>query len=172
MAQKDKGSFRDPSGHVFTHQGRILRSVTKHGAEKYEAVRDAGLLDALYDKGFIVKTTELSAAENKKLNIADGDSEYLLEHEKIPYISYPYEWSFEQLKTAALHHLEMQLFCFDKGFILSDATAYNIQFIGARPVFIDILSLRPYKQGEFWQGYQQFCMQFLYPLILQAKARY
>ncbi len=174
MAQKDKGSFRDPSGYVFTHHHRVLRNVTKHGAEKYEAVRDAGLLDALYDKGFIVKTTELDAQEKKKLgfidkNFTDEGCAYLLEHEVIPYISYPYEWSFEQLKTAALHHLELQLFCFDKGFVLSDATAYNIQFIGARPVFIDILSLRPYMQGEFWQGYQQFCMQFLYPLILQAK---
>ncbi len=167
--EKDSGSFRDPSGCVYLRDERVFRTVTPYGAKHYEAIRDAGLLNELYQKGFIVKTTQLDDKEKQKLAFADQDCTHLLEHEKIPYISYPYEWSFQQLKKAALHHLDLQLFCFDKGFVLSDATAYNIQFIGAKPVFIDILSLKPYEKGEFWQGYQQFCMQFLYPLLMQAK---
>ena len=63
------------------------------------------------------------------------NSDFLLEHKKIPFISYPYEWSFEQLKDAALHHLDFNIFLLEKNFQLSDATAYNIQFIGNKPIF-------------------------------------
>ena len=117
----------------------------------------------------IVASRELDADEIKELPEHYADHAYVLEHQKIPYISYPYEWCFGQLRAAALHHLELQIEAFASGLSCSDASAYNIQFIGGKPVFIDILSLRPYKEGEYWQGYTQFCRQFLYPLLLQAK---
>ena len=44
------------------------------------------------------------------------------------------------------------------GFTLSDATAYNIQFAGSAPVFIDHLSFRPYREGEIWAAHRQFCI--------------
>lgn len=93
---------------------------------------------------------------------------YVLEHPRIPFISYPYEWSFEQLKAAALLHLDLQLALLDDGTVLSDASAYNVQFIGSKPIFIDFLSLRPYVEGEFWSAHRQFCEQFLNPLLLRA----
>ncbi len=92
----------------------------------------------------------------------------MLEHPRIPFISYPYEWSFSLHKQAALHHLDLHLAALDNGFTLSDATAYNIQFQGTRPVFIDHLSLIPYNEGDIWLGHRQFCMQFLNPLICWA----
>ncbi|MBB72261.1 MAG: nodulation protein NoeA [Legionellales bacterium] len=92
----------------------------------------------------------------------------MLEHERVPYVSYPYEWCFYQLKDAALHHIDFQLYLLQNDVVLKDASAYNIQFIGAKPVFIDLLSLASYQQGEYWLGYRQFCTQFLNPLLLRS----
>ena len=93
----------------------------------------------------------------------------LLEHPRIPFISYPYEWPFGLLKRAALFHLELHQQALEEGFNLIDGTAYNVQFDNCKPVFIDTLSLRPYTEGEYWLGYRQFCEQFLNPLLLTAK---
>jgi ribosomal protein L11 methylase PrmA len=94
-----------------------------------------------------------------------GPAGRVLEHPRLPFISHPYEWSFEALRTAGLHHLDIHLEILDAGLTLSDASAYNIQFIGTRPIFIDLLSFRPYRDGEMWGGYRQFCEQFLNPLL-------
>merc|ERR1712167_500446 len=80
--------------------------------------------------------------------------------------SYPYEWTFDQLKDAALHHLNFQIFLLNKNCVLRDASAFNIQFIKGKPIFIDILSLKKYEDGEYWIGYKQFCENFLNPLLL------
>ncbi|MDX1486520.1 MAG: class I SAM-dependent methyltransferase [Alphaproteobacteria bacterium] len=98
---------------------------------------------------------------------AEGD--IVLEHPKISFWSYPYEWPFGALKAAALAHLNIQIELLDQGIALSDASAYNIQFIGPRPVFIDTLSFRRYRENEHWIGHRQFCEQFLNPLLLRAR---
>jgi ribosomal protein L11 methylase PrmA len=90
-------------------------------------------------------------------------------HPKLEYLSYPYEWTFSALKAAALLHLDFHIDLVGEGFTLSDATAYNIQFRGTKPVFIDHLSIVPYEEGALWAGQRQFCMQFLNPLLLWAK---
>ena len=92
----------------------------------------------------------------------------MLKHARIPFISYPYEWPFGMLKDAALLHLKLMLSALDAGMILKDSSAYNIQWEGAAPVFIDIPSFEVLGKGEPWIGYRQFCELFLYPLMLQA----
>ena len=159
------GSFRDPGSRVFERDGRIFRAIWQRSAADYEAVRDSGLLQELVDRGMLVATRELDPAE---VNIAP-EPVYILEHERLPFLSYPYEWPFALLQRAALFHLDLQLTALDRGFTLSDATAYNIQFLATRPVFIDHLSFRPYVESEVWTGHRQFCMQFLNPLILWSK---
>ena len=72
------------------------------------------------------------------------------------------------LKDAALLQLDLTLAALDEGMTLKDATAFNIQWVGSRPTFIDIGSFTRYEPGEPWVGYRQFCQQFLYPLLLQA----
>lgn len=159
------GSFRDPSGYVYTSGNRVFRTVTESARNKYEFIRDNIVVSKLQDQGRIIKAREIDCSEwpSNIQNVA-----YLLEHPRIPFISYPYEWSFEQLREAALHHLELQMDLLDFGITLSDATAYNIQFVGPKPIFIDFLSLRPYVEGEFWWSHRQFCEQFLNPLLLRA----
>ena len=52
--------------------------------------------------------------------------------------------------------------------ITKDASAFNIQFVGTKPVFIDIGSFERARRGEPWAGYRQFCELFLNPLYVQA----
>jgi ribosomal protein L11 methylase PrmA len=161
---RDAASFRDPSGHVHHRDGRILRTVTARAAPHYEHVRDAGLLRRWMERGWLVGTVEVPVPAD----LAAEDIRVIVEHTPIPFVSYPYEWSFGALKTAALLHLDLQLDALEHGVQLSDASAYNVQFDGARPVFIDLLSLRRYEPGEYWTGHRQFCEQFLNPLLLRA----
>lgn len=161
----DAGSFRDPSGRVFEHEGHIYRTVHEFGRTAYETVRGAEVVERLIADGSLISAKEV---ERQSWPADIGGSAYLLEHPVVPFISHPYEWSFNQLKAAALHHLDLQIALLQQEIVLSDASAYNIQFIGPRPLFIDFLSLRPYRKGEYWQGHRQFCEQFLNPLLLRA----
>ena len=92
----------------------------------------------------------------------------VLEHARVPVVSYPYEWSFGMLRDAALLQLDLTLAALDEGMTLKDATPFNVQWIGSRPTFIDIGSFTAYEPGAPWAGYRQFCETYLYPLLLQA----
>lgn len=161
------GSFRDRGGRVYRSGDRIFRSVRASAAPAYEAARDSGLFDRLADRGMIVPLKEVQPPA--QLAAEDPEATYWLEHPRLPFISHPYEWPFSLWKAAAIHHLDVQLEALAMGFALSDATAYNIQFEGVRPLHIDQLSFRPYRDGELWVGHHQFCCQFLNPLVLWAK---
>ncbi|MHC8508415.1 MAG: methyltransferase domain-containing protein [Rhodospirillales bacterium] len=159
------GSFRDPSGRVFTHDGRIFRTVTTHAIEEFRAVQQSGLYDQLAAEGALAGLREVDRA---KFDLP-ADVETVLEHDKLTFVNYPHEWPFSALKAAALLHLDIHLRALDLGVTLSDASAYNIMFEGARPVFIDHLSFRRHREGEFWLGHRQFCEQFFNPLVLYAR---
>ncbi|MDP6564936.1 MAG: class I SAM-dependent methyltransferase [Alphaproteobacteria bacterium] len=135
-------------------------------ADDFRQVLAAPAYQHLIDDGWLIGSQVLSAAA---CPIAVPDGGMALEHPRIPFISYPYEWSFAALRAAALLHLDLHLKCLEDDITLCDGSAYNIQFIGARPVFIDHLSLRPYRDGEPWAGYRQFCEQFVNPLLISAK---
>jgi len=160
------GSYRDPSGYVYSYKNRFFRSITKNYESVYVALKDSRLIDKSINHGYLIETCELDKRDDSKVM---DDASFVLEHKRVPFISYPYEWTFSQLKIAALHHLEFQIFLLENNAILRDASAYNIQFIGAKPVFIDLPSMALYREGEYWYGYKQFCEQFLYPLLLNAK---
>jgi ribosomal protein L11 methylase PrmA len=165
LAIADAGSFRDPSGKIYARGGEIYRAVMGHAANEFEAFKKSGLLDTMISKGTVVSTEEVDA---KVLAQTGVDPSMVLHHAKVPFISYPYEWSFPLLKAAALLHLNVQVEALRGGFSLSDSTAYNVQFNGVKPVFIDVLSFRKYVDGEIWAGHRQFCEQFLNPLLLRA----
>ena len=163
----DKGSFRDPAGKIFYHLNKVYRLVSSSGKNRISFLLKQDLIHRSHQNNFLIKSKIL---ENNDILKLDLDKESLvIEHEKIPYISYPYEWSFSQLKTAALHHIDFHLFLLDNDATLIDASAYNIQFIGSNPIFIDLLSIKKYEEGEYWYGHKQFCENFLNPLILSSK---
>jgi hypothetical protein len=157
-------SFRDPSGFVFTRDGVLYRQVNRVFRDEFEAVTASGLYDELAGSRLMVPhrlaSLELAASE---------DAVAVLEPEPIPFISYPYEWSFGQLRDAGLLTLELQERALVRGLTLRDASAYNVQFEGGRPVFIDTLSFEPRKEGAPWMAYRQFCEHFLLPLALMSR---
>ena len=159
------GSFRDPSGRVYRFGDGIYRTVARSFAADFEFVDSTGILEQLASCGLVIPAKKVDAAI---LGSAVGEVAYVLEVPKLPFISFPYEWPFPALKAAALLHLDILLAAVEQGVTLSDASAYNVQFQGARPVFIDHLSFRRYRDGEVWAGYHQFCEQFLNPLLLRA----
>jgi len=157
-------SFRDPSGFVFLHDGMVHRQVNNVFADNYDALISSGLYDKLVERKLLIAHEE----------ITDGsvpgtcDCYRILKPQQIPFVSYPYEWSFSQLKDAAMLTLKVQHEAIRHGFILKDASAYNVQFLDSRPVFIDTLSFDTYTPGTPWVAYKQFCQHFLAPLALMA----
>jgi ribosomal protein L11 methylase PrmA len=159
-----EGSFRDPQGHVYTSEDRIFRVINKSGESKFNILNNSLILEKSINSGYLVKTWI-----PRKDQLPFGYQDKLIyEHQKIPYISYPYEWSFSQLKEAALHHLNYQIFLLGNNFHLNDSSSFNIQFIGAKSIFIDSFSITPYKEGDFWYGQKQFLEQFLNPLLFSS----
>ena len=165
--QRDRGSFRDPDGFIVRQGDRIFRIVLASAAERWRQFAASGLAAELQSAGLLVRTQEVAAEPlASELNLPDGA--IVLAHERIPFISYPYEWTFDMLRDAALLHLEIVERSLQHGWILKDATAYNVQFDGVKPLFIDVLSFSPLPAGEPWAGYNQFCRMMLYPLLLEA----
>jgi ribosomal protein L11 methylase PrmA len=160
----EAGSYRDPAGAVYDAGPDIYRTVTSLGIAEFEQVWATGYLQSLVEKSWLVPVERLDPTDTP----GAADTRALLRHPRLSFISYPYEWSFQALKSAALLHLDIQIDALAHDIALVDASAYNIQFVGPRPVFIDHLSFRPYREGELWIGHNQFLEQFLNPLLLRA----
>ena len=163
----DSGSFRDRSARVFHCGDEVYRALTVESQATWRRVSEESFFQRMMATRQIVPTDELSADEFKTFPLPDGIAA-VLRHERIPFISYPYEWSFAMLREAALLHLEILSDAVRSGWILKDASPYNIQFVGAKPVFIDIGSFTMLIDGEPWLAYRQFCELMLFPLLLQA----
>jgi hypothetical protein len=156
-------SFRDPSGYVFTSDGVLYRQVNRIYQSNYDRLTASGLYQALVDAGLLIAHQEV------EVEPLDAASCYkIIQPERVDFISYPYEWSFSQLKDAALTTLEIQKKALEHGMTLKDSSAYNIQFHHGLPVMIDTLSFENYEEGQPWVPYRQFCQHFLAPLSLMV----
>lgn len=163
----EPGSFRDRTARVFYHQGRIFRGLTDAASKEWQTLAATSFFRRFTADGRIVPTEQRDLS-SVPLAATGQPWTAVLEHETIPFVSYPYEWSFEMLKDAALLQLDLVLAALDEGMTLKDASAYNVQWKGASPVFVDVASFQARRPGEPWVGYRQFCQMFLYPLLLQA----
>jgi hypothetical protein len=156
-------SFRDPAGFVFRREGVLFRAIRRPGLAHYERLMSSGLYDELVAAALLVPHAEATAA-----SFGFPDVDKVLRPEEVPFVSYPYEWSFSQLQDAALATLEIQKRALRRGLTLIDASATNVQFRRGRPVLIDTLSLREAVDGEPWTAYRQYCQHFLAPLAVMA----
>jgi len=163
---RDPASYRDPAGHVHLIGRKVYRSILPPGVEQYTTARNSGFLDLATRSGRLIEGREVAPAV---LGDEAPGAVHVLEHPRIEFISYPYCWSFGGLQAAGLLTLDLHLDALEHGLTLSDASAYNVQFLGPRPIFIDYLSLIRYEEGQVWLGYRQFCEHFLNPLLLTAK---
>ena len=162
------GSFRDYDSRVFSADGQILRSLSPTALADYEALAASRFFIEAQESGSVVRTELLSDFAPPADCRPPAGFAAVLRHERIPFLSWPFEWPFSMLKDAALLTLELMESALDEGLILKDGTPYNAQWRGAAPVFIDVGSFERLPEGEPWFGYRQFCMQFLFPLMLQA----
>lgn len=135
----------------------MLRWSRGRAATDLAAAREGGLLDELVRDGLLLPFEDAG--------------EGLVRQETLPFVSYPYEWPFAMLRDAALLHLDVLERSLRHGFTLTDGSAYNVQFRGTRPVFIDLGSFVRHDEGAPWSGYAQFCRHFLGPLLIAAYGR-
>jgi hypothetical protein len=156
-------SFRDPSGFIFKRDGKLLRQVNQRYAADYSLLMSSGLYAKLIKAGLMVPHAEVAEPPAEP-----GIAYKVIQPDLLPFISYPYEWSFSQLKDAALATLSIQKRALKAGLSLKDSSAYNIQFVRGKPILIDTLSFEAYREGEPWVAYRQFCQHFLAPLALMA----
>jgi len=158
-------SFRDPSGFLFRRDGVLYRQVNRAYRPHYERLMSSGLYGRLADAGLLLRHEEVDVPP------ADAAlADRVLRPAPLSFISYPYEWCFSQLRDAALLTLQLEREARARGMTLKDASAYNVQFAGAQPLFIDTLSFEPVRKGMPWRPYRQFCQHFLAPLALVASA--
>lgn len=164
MMKRVAGSFRDPAGYVCEKDGKLFRVISNSYQADFEQFVGSGLYEKLCQRRLVIPFSD-----------SQIESEWCwktIQPQIIPFISYPYEWSFGQLKDAALATLDIQLAALEHGMSLKDASAYNIQFFRSRPVHIDHLSFERLENGKPWGAYRQFVMHFLGPLALIAKSDY
>ena len=152
-------SFKDPAARVFYlegDEGYFYRELSPSYLSHYHQFKSSGLAALLIEKNWLLPFEELI-----------GNNEPLvLKTRRINFISYPYEWTFNQWKDAALLTLKIQHQALKHGMILKDATPFNIVFDGSKPLFVDISSFEIYTEGRPWQAFKQFCENFYIPLLL------
>ena len=158
-------SFRDPSGFLFSRDGVLYRQVNYKYEQEYVRLMESGLYEKLIKAGLLIPHVEV---DQHPADAAAEAAYKVIQPERVPFLSYPYEWSFGQLKDAALATLSIQRRALKAGMSLKDASAYNIQFVHGKATLIDTLSFEMYKEGQPWVAYRQFCQHFLAPLALMA----
>ena len=157
---RDPSSFRDPDGHVIIKGENVYRVINNSYKENYDHFINSGLYNELVDKKMITPF-------NEETDKPKNSYKYLKTKYVYP-ILYPYEWSFSQLKEAALLTLSIQKICLKYEMTLKDATPFNVQFIDCKPVFIDLLSFEKIKDFQ-WRPLKQFYQMFFGPLIVFSK---
>lgn len=165
--QVESGSFRDRKAKVFYHKGGVYRVLSRAAMSNWNALSATRFFPRFSGAGKIVRTEIVNSSDGPEVQ-PQGQWAGVLKHERIPFISYPYEWSFGMLKNAGLLQIELLLEALKEDLILKDSSAFNVQWRGSAPAFIDITSFEKLAPGEPWIGYRQFCQLFLYPLLLQA----
>ncbi len=164
----EPGSFRDRHGRVFYVDDQVYRGLSAKALADWESLAHSDFFERSMVRGDIVATQRVDPKQVPSVSTHAGTWAGFLRHATVPFVSYPYEWSFSMLQDAAQLHLRLLAEALEEDFILKDASAYNVQWLGAAPVFIDIPSFEHRAPGHPWAGYRQFCQLFLYPLMLQA----
>jgi len=165
--EHEPGSFRDRSNQVFVGEEGVFRGLRGDAVKDYEKLKQTVFFSHLMDRGSIVSTSDCSI-DVLKAPHATATFELAIQHERVPFVSYPYEWSFSMLKDAALLQPELLERALAEDMIVKDSSSFNVQWVKGRPVFIDIGSFERHTPSSPWAGYRQFCALFLYPLMLQS----
>jgi precorrin-6B methylase 2 len=164
----EPGSFRDRHGRVFYVDGGVYRGLSAKALADWESLSQTDFFGRAMARGDIITTQPVNPDRIASTPSDAGTWAGVLKHDTVPFVSYPYEWSFSMLRDAARLHLRLLAEALDEDFTLKDASAYNVQWLGAAPVFIDIPSFERRPPGHPWAGYRQFCQLFLFSFVLHA----
>lgn len=168
-------SFRDPAGRLLHYKGRIIRVLNSTGEREFSRSISSEVLKKFVSSGNLVTAEVLSSAEKESLSaelkqkfeISEDEYSSLIEHQRIPFPTYPYEWTPEMLYAAGGLTLDLAEKLLDEGLGLKDATPYNILFNGAKPVFVDWLSFEKRDPlNPIWLTQAQFVRTFILPLLV------
>jgi SAM-dependent methyltransferase len=168
-------SFRDPAGRLLSLDDRILRLVSDEGVTSLREFLNSNTAREFLERGLLVSTRFIDIDSASRLVAQIGlpqDDSFLraatlVEHERIPFQNFPYEWPPEMLYRAATLTLDLAESLMAEGLGLKDATPYNILFRGTRPVFVDVLSFeKRYSADPVWLALAQFERTFLLPLLV------
>ncbi len=170
LSRRVEASFRDPEGYVFTREGHVYRAIAPELAARLRRAEELGILAKLIAREWVVDSRFVREPQLQGILERENPGwHHFVEHDPLPLITYPYEWSVSMLADAAVLTLDLQMEIVQAGFSLKDATPFNVQFVGTRPVFIDLGSLDVPSRFDVWYALGQFQRLFLYPLLL---ARY
>ena len=161
---KEASSFRDPDSSLSYDSSYYYRRISLNYEKHYNHFIESGLKGKLLQEGFILPFDEIIVD-----SLEEGFTSRVLRTNILPFVSYPYEWSFSQYKEAALLTLKINQLALEYDMILKDASMFNVQFIGCKPVFIDLASFELYEEDTPWKAYYQFCKHFYGPLFIAAK---
>jgi len=162
---KELSSFRDPDSKLQFDDEYYYRKISNEYLTHYNHFKTSGLKDFFLNHNYILPFEEVIEEDQG----SDYYAKEVLKTRIIPFVSYPYEWSFSQFKIAALFTLKINLIALEYGMVLKDASMFNVQFMGSMPFFIDIASFEIYEKDKPWKAYYQFCKHFYAPLFIAAK---
>lgn len=149
-------TFRDPQGKLYQDGNCIFREVYPQCADAVISWIRSPLAQRWIQQRRMVPTELLASGPGKPA---------LLEHQRVCFPSYPWEWTPGQWRQAALLTLDLCEESLENGYILKDATPLNILYSGPFPIFVDVLSFeRRDLKSPLWIAYAQFVRTFLLPL--------
>ena len=88
---------KDPNGFLFFRDGVIFRQINLSFRKSYDHFIKSGLYEKLVSMKLLISHSEVSNRYGKT-----EQTYKIIRHHLVPFISYPYEWCFSQLKDAAL----------------------------------------------------------------------
>ena len=168
-------SFRDPAGRLLAYNNQIFRVIDGMAISDLKSFLTSSIGKKLADSGQLVSTrflndddAEKSFGNNWRRSLLNDNADgRIVEHERIPFQSFPYEWPSEMLHQAGLLTIDLAESLLSEGFGLKDATPYNILYRGSAPVFVDLLSFERRDPGDpTWLPLAQFERTFILPLLV------
>ncbi len=173
-----RSSFRDPAGRVILLPDRVLRTIAPQATDLLSTILESQTVEDYQEQGHFVSTrvldedTQARIQSETRIQQATGQEEIeaIVEHERIPFASYPHEWPAQMLHEAGRLTIELARSLQDEGLGLKDATPTNVMFDGPDPVFIDLLSVEErHPHDPTWLAAAQFERTVLIPLLLHER---
>jgi len=158
-------STGDETGRVFYWNDGIYRAINKSKSAEVKQLFDSGLMAEL--------VAEKIFPETKITEHALGDYAMVLSHQKIKSVTYPFEWSFEMMKAAALTILRVNEVAMKYGYQTKDCHSFNVLFDGTHPYYIDLgsfVKVEPGMNHLIW--YREFLTQYAFMFYIAGTNEY